>query len=266
MAQFTVEIDGQSHTVDLDAVPTSELQKSYVPKDFMEQEVTRRAKSMAKGMAPSLEDILKEDDHRNQALKILGVDPKKGSTPEDLAAKYQEWEAKHLNPLKEEATTYKEQVQSLRSKVLEKDIIQAAVEAGVRDEFLKSVRPGQSPLIVKMMTDLFDLDEESGQFLVKRADGNGFEYASKPSQDSPFKTIQEFFSEWAEDKANAGFLKDQRQRGPGIKEGGRGAIGVEDFQKMSGPQRAALYRENPEQYRNLMAQIQQANEAKLYNK
>lgn len=269
MAQFTVEIEGKSHTVDIqDAIPASEVQSKYVAKDFMESEVTRRAKSMAQGMVPTLDDLLKDDNHRTKALDILGVKPGKGDPkdpPVDLSEKFQEWEGKHLNPLKDQNKDLSTRVEALLGKVMERDIIQAAVEAGVRPEFLKPVREGASPLIVKMMSDLFGYDEDSGSFLVRGKDGS-WEYASRPSSDRPFKTIGEFFQEWSEDKANAGFLQDQRQRGPGHKEGGRGVVDLAAFKAMGGVQRAELRRTNPDQYTQFQTELQRENEAKLYNK
>jgi hypothetical protein len=221
-------VDGTEVEVELPEgyVAPEDIRSNYVPKSFMEKELARRANSMARSQ---LDAMFSDEAQRAELLTKLGVDPtaptKKGAVdPEAFAKARQEWEAKDLAPLRTKLEEMTGVVQRTREKALSADIVTAAQNAGFAPEFLKAPAKGVVAPVVAMFGSLFAHDADHDGFFVR--DGDSFAYSGKPTANQPYKTVAEWFEEFAGSKDAAPYLRKDAQNGPGFRPGSeRGAGG-----------------------------------------
>lgn len=216
------QADGTEIDVELPAgyVSPQEIAATHVPKDFMQSEIERRLRGKA-----DPDKLLTDEAFRAKALETWGVKPGKSEKPngEDVEKLFGEWGTKHLEPVKQALT----KAETRAKRALERDrdyqIVQAARDAGVKEQFLKAPGPKAKPLIVKMFEDEAGFSEEHDDWFAK--DGDGFAFSTQPTKDRPFRSIGEMVTEWSKDKANADWISDQRQRGAGLGTPGQGSAG-----------------------------------------
>lgn len=193
-------------------IAEDEVSKNYVSKDFMAAEIKRR---LAKKQQAAPDELLESEEFKQKALKAWGVEPEGRKKPdgEQLEKLYSDWEQKHLKPMREATEKQRQEIERLRTRDLFGQIVTGAAPF-VQDQLLQSPVPNQPPPVVHFLAPYFGYDEEHGGWFVK--DGEGFAYSSQPKAGAPYKTAAEFIAEWAKDKANANWVKDQRQRGANL--------------------------------------------------
>lgn len=220
-------------------IAESDVKEKYVPKEFMQSEIARRLKGKA-----DPDTLLQDETFRAKALETWGVKPdgQKKPSGEDVEKLYGQWEQKHVTPLKEQLAGHLQEVQSLRTRDLYGQLVSAAAPH-VNEQLLQSPVAGQAPPIVHLLAPYFGYDEEHKGWFVK--DGDGFAFAAKPEKGAPYKTAAEFLTEWAANKANAAWIKDQRQRGAAFQQAATGATAIKsraDFK--SDAEKSAFIREH----------------------
>jgi hypothetical protein len=213
----TVQVEGKPVEVEIDAVPTSEVSKSYMPKEVVEQIVKDRLAQFAKGHVKidGLDEAGKLALVKSLGIEVMEVDedgaPAKGNLGKQLEAAKNEWAQKELTPAVEEAKRYKAEVESLRQAKLTDAIIAAAAKAGVLPALLSGQRP---PIAALVGTDAFAFDEKTRSWYVKGE--NGFAISSSPTEGRPYKTADEFVAEWAKKPENKPFVGITTQGGANL--------------------------------------------------
>ena len=202
-------------------IAESDVQAKLAEKDaFLKTEIERRLRGKV-----DPEKLLQDETFRAKALETWGIKPEKPGKPsgEDVEKLYGQWEAKHVAPLKAQMAQFEAEVTELRTRDLYGQIVGAAAPL-VNEQLLQSPVPGQAPPIVHLLAPYFGYDPEHKAWFVK--DGDGFAFAAKPEKGAPYKTAAEFLGEWAQNKANAAWVKDQRQRGAGFQQAATGAATI----------------------------------------
>lgn len=209
-------------------ISEEQINDNYVPKGHHNAEMAKLRRE-AKGLV-SPDDVLEDEEFRERALGAWGIDPEgQGDAPrlteERVQAIREEAVRKRVKPLEEERDNLRTEVEGLRRQQLTSAILTAA-SGVVKEGLLKSPTKGAAPPIVNMLAPYFDYDPETGQWAVR--EGDGFRYSGEPSETEPYMGPEEFLASWADDEANADWVRDTRQRGPGAKDdretGGGGGV------------------------------------------
>jgi len=231
-----IQYDGKEVEVELpEGVLTSEeVAENFMRKETFMPEVDRRVKAQLKGLVKR-EDLLGDEAFLSEALGKQGkelFDPtktKKGKGALDdealaqrLAEAQEGWRKKELAPVMEKLTGTEKAVSKLRDRILDGQILQSALNAGVKEAFLKPPAEGTASPIVSMLRGTFGFDPEHDNYFVRKGEED-FEFSAKPDEGHPFKTVSEFITDWAGRKENADFVDVERKRGPGL--GGPGKAG-----------------------------------------
>lgn len=256
MARIKVQHEGKEIEVDLPEgyLSPAQVQEQYVPRSYMEQEISRKAKSRYTKL---VEEAKTDPAKKAELAKLLGIEPKqpgedKGDFTQRLKDAQASWERDNLEPLKTKLTEQGKRVERLTRNKLEGDIIAAAAEAGVKKEFLTPIAEGQPAPFVQFVMGNFGYSDEHDDHFVRR--GEEFEYAANPAGGRvPFKTVKEFITkDFVKLPYAKTYIEDQRQRGAGLGgAGGQGGQGNGVF----------LTREdarNPEKYRAAKAAAEKA--------
>lgn len=218
----TVQVEGKSVEVDIPGVvPEADVAAKYMPKDVVEQIVKDRLAQFAKGhiKVDDLDDAGKKALAERLGWKLEEVDadgePKIGKQLEQAKG---EWTERELKPLQEQVKTHRGEVETLRSGKLADSIVAVAAKAGVKTPLLTPLVAGEDPPIVAMLQRAFGFDEKSKRWFVKSADG--FAFSADPAKNGPYKSVDEFVTDWAKLPANKDFIGVTTQGGPGIGTGG----------------------------------------------
>lgn len=206
----TIEVNHEVEAEGVEVYTPDQRKQLFLPK----KDFARRAESLK---AKHRAELLQDDEFKTEALDSWGVKPggenNQGDLTERLAAERQKWEQQHLTPLQSELQKTTGRITNLLRGKLHADIVSAAAQVGIKDEFLKPVGPKKVPLIINMLEPFFAHDNESDSWLV--AEGDGFAFASKPSAEKTYKDVFEFVGEWGAE--NQSFLKETpRQNGPNV--------------------------------------------------
>ena len=209
----------------------------FMPTAKFQEELNRRGISIAtKAGYKKPEELTREEIMAVAAAKGVKLPAEPGAVaPGDAAAAIEAavnknrktWETAELTPLQTKLKEQEEENDRLMAQTLYSQIISAAAAVGVEDALLKPPTKNAQAPIVSMLADAFALDVDTKQFLVLSDDGEGFAFSDKPTEDHPYKDVAEFVKAWAEDKANAKFIRPG-QRGPnlqGVVAGGRAGVG-----------------------------------------
>lgn len=212
-----VTIDGVEREVEVGNLVdpgSDEFKTQYVLKAVHDHEMGRQRKEAAALKDPA--KLLEDDEFKGKALSAWGIDPsgKAKLTAEQLQEVRESVTKQQVTPLQEQLAKAKGAIDRLRRKELEGQILEAA-RGVVRDEFLTRPTPLARPLIVSMLEEQFGFDEESDGWAVKKAQGEGYEYAAKPEHGRPWMGPAEFLAGWAIKDPAKPFLRDQRQKIPG---------------------------------------------------
>jgi hypothetical protein len=210
MRTLTTTHNGQEITVELPegyATP-EEIQSQFVKKDFFESELQRRINS-AKTNTET--ELMKNEQFISKVLTTKGIqlDPTtgkvKGSDIDIEKVKTQFFE-ENVKPLQGKLET-------IRRKALESEIISAAAQAGVKEEFLKPVVAGTKPVIVQMVENAFGYDDEREIWAIK--EGESFKYSQSPTQQNPFAGSADLFKDLKNKPEFKGFFRETTQTGSG---------------------------------------------------
>jgi hypothetical protein len=225
----TVKVGDQDQEVEV-ALPegvtgytADEIREGFIPK----REFNRRTEKL---VGKKAEELLADEEFKGKALQTWGIDLNDQGqrvTGEELerAIKQREtdWTKNVLEPVKAEAERERQRVSNLLNKTLASQIVSAAKEAGVKEELLKAPRPGQPPMIVKALSDVFGFDEETDSFLaLDPEDPSEYMLTKTPSANRTYMDVSEFVQDFVE--SNPGFIGDapKVQTGPNAKQGNRG--------------------------------------------
>lgn len=211
----------------------------------------------------ALEAWRDDEDFRSQAVDALGIKPGGKPSGEEMQAAFKQWEQQHVAPLKTRLETAEGRVERLTRKDLHGQIVQHAAALGVKAAFLKPPVPGAPPPVVHILESAFGHDPQTDGWYVKA--GDGFAYSTNPTQDRPYKGVDEFLREWAQTDEAKELLEPRSRNGADYRgsSGGARTVSLADFEKMGDVDRAKLFRENPELYRELMQARTQEGYSKL---
>jgi hypothetical protein len=207
-------------------VAADSVSNDYVPKTFVELEIKRRASGMAK---KQIAELTSTPEKKAEFLKTLGIEPgapatgKAGDLQEQLKQAQAAWEREHLTPAQQKNEALSKRVQKLLGNKMERDILAAAAEIGIKKEFLQPLSPGAPAPFVEMVGKLFGFNEEHDDFFVRN--GEDWAYSANPAEAKvPYKTIGEYLTkDFIKTPQAKMFLTDDRQRGAGLQGAGRGS-------------------------------------------
>lgn len=203
-------------------VPEAELASNYVPKAVHNREFAKMRKQLEGLTDP--DSLVEDEEFKQTALAAWGIDPESGgeATQEqiqeavqaELERQRRRWEREHLQPVTEERDTLQERTSLLQQRDLERAILEAAQQAGVKKSLLKRPGSNMAPPIVAMHRDAFAFDPETKRWYQKADDGDGFAYGT-----GGYKTPVDYFEDWknADKNIESEFFEDTRQSGPGAK-------------------------------------------------
>ncbi len=219
----------------------SELDTTYVLRAVYNRD-TKKLREKSEGLVDA-DSLITDDEFKTSALEAWGitVDPETGKpTGEaDVAVKVREgveagiaqqrkrWETTELAPLTGRVDKSEAQNVVLMRRDLEREILQAANDAGVKEVYRKAPPTGGLPMIVAQLAPQFGYDEESSRWSLKSRESEGYVASTKATMEAPFKNPSELLGDWKEDKnLQSEYFEDQRQPGPGLNRpgGGKGAI------------------------------------------
>lgn len=232
-----VTVDGKEIEVPIPDgwLSPEQIAEGFMKKDTFTSEMDRRIQAAKKGLIKP-EDLLKDEEFLKKVLEAQGkelFDPEKSKgkgkqlDDEALAARLAEelevWRKKELDPVRTQLTERETTITGLRDRILDGQIVQAAINMGVKPAFLKPPSEGAQPPIVAMLRNTFGLNDDHDEFFVVK--GDGWEFSSKPDDGLPYKTVSEFMRDWAGKKENGDFVDANAQTGPGLGRPGDGGVG-----------------------------------------
>lgn len=228
----TVQVEGKSIEVDIPGVVAeADVAAKYMPKDVFEAELARRGTSIAEKQGYVNPKAL-DAAGKKALLEALGVKADGGAAEGELGKQIERakatWSETELRPVIEREAALKSEIEGARKERLYDAIITAAAKAGVLPALLESAG-GSKAAIVAMHEHRFGFDEKSRQWYQRGADGS-LAFASQPTADRPYKTVDEAIVDWAKLPTSKPFVGLLMQQGPGLQGGGRaaGAPGVVD--------------------------------------
>jgi hypothetical protein len=185
----------------------------------VDADFARRSTSVTKN---ALKAALQDDAFKGEALQTWGIDLEKIGKPSadvqeqireavDRAGK--EFRRTQLDPLQGKLEGLTKDLTSTRRRVLARDIVSQAREAGVHEYLLKAIGGGE-PAIVGMIESQFGFDGDTGNWYRKA--GESFAVSTKPTQERLYQDVGEYFTQLQGDKEFAAIFRDQRQKGPGV--------------------------------------------------
>lgn len=220
----TVTVGDQTHEVPLDALQLPEkyglygpdkAPEGYVTNDWMQAELTRRTQGMVKK-----ESLLEDDDFFKTAASKRGIQLDEGLKPvarldpEQVKQQRQQWEAEALRPVQQQLEQAVQAAANARQGLLLRDVMQAASDAGVKADRLKSLFGDGPSEFVKEIASRFRYDEERGAFFFNDAAGNPV-FAENPTPENPYAGPKKLIEQLrGQDKDNT-YFEDRRQRGSG---------------------------------------------------
>lgn len=211
MAKFKVQHEGKEIEIELDAVALSEVRENYVPKAHHDSEFAKLRKKMDKLVEP--DSLLESDEFKTKAVEKWGL---KGGLPAEQVNQLKStWEKQHLAPLQKQLETLTAEIQTGRKKDLWRQITDAAEAAGIKKVLRTAPAnlPNAPAPIVGMLEAYFGRDDERGNWFARN--GEQFAFAAKPTNESPYKGVSEFVTEFA--KASPDLLETAPpQKGAGL--------------------------------------------------
>lgn len=205
----------QQVSVPAEAVYSAVEGAGYVKPDKVAKDLARRVDTIIKNKGlRDPKELLTDDEFLAQAragfVKETEAGGAKDQLREALDKQAREINERDVKPLQTKLTAKEEREEVLLGRDLERQIVQAARDAGVQDRFLKS-RNGKPPLIVQQLSDMFAFDDDGREFFA--AKGEDF-VLSKKDGENTYQTVAEAIEEWAQDPANADLLDKTGQAGP----------------------------------------------------
>lgn len=229
--KFTVQAPatvkpGESFEVDIPAVPESDVNARYMPRDVFEGELARRAISIAEKQGfvnPKSLDAA----GKKALLEAIGV-KSEGGTSDDIGKQLERakatWAETELKPVLDRESSLKSELEGARKERLYDAIVTAAAKAGVLQSLLE-VSGGSKAAIVAMHEHKYAFDEKTRGWYRKGANTDQpFAFAMQPTADRPYKTVEEDIGEWSRLPTSKPFMGAATQQGPGFNAGGRTSV------------------------------------------
>lgn len=235
---ITFQVTGADGKATEVAVPASAVldavKDTHVPKDRIEADLNRRVQSVLKnGGYRKQEELLDDEEFAGKIAEKHGFT--KGAATNDgdaakqlkdaVARALADVDTKTVKPLTEKLAAKEKRENELLVRDRERQILQAAADAGIKKAMMKALAKGRAAPIVAMLEDTFEYDQESGEYYVSKGDGE-FVLSTSKDADQTYQTISEFVAGWAADPANADFVDPTGQKGAGVSGGGKGARGA----------------------------------------
>lgn len=232
--KLTVTAAGAQHEVEVDAATlpesaVSEVAKAHklVKSDTFTAELDRRVEGVIKNKGLRVPaELLEDATHVAAVLEKHGkVDAAQAATQltQRVETERRGWEEKVLKPVADENKSLKDTNSRLVTGMLHGAIL-AAAGPSIKKDYLTPVGASKVPYIVAAMEPAFGFDPQSGRHFVKTADGQGFEFsADQKKYGTPFMGVAEYVERFVTDPANARFVENTSQGGPGM--GGAGGAG-----------------------------------------
>jgi hypothetical protein len=235
--------DGKETEVSIpnDAVFRAVEGAGFVREDKIAKDLDRRVKSIIekKGLKDPKE-LMKDEEFLASVREAHGwipkpdgstVDPATGETvsrremqealnrqqkqlTDEAERKRQALLTQEVTPREEKLRAAAEREEILLAKDLQRQILLAAREAGVKVPFLTS-KNGRPAPIVQLLADQFAYDDETREFYSSDADGN-FLLSKNREGENTYETIMEYVLSWATDPANKDMIDTTGQGGPGV--------------------------------------------------
>lgn len=222
----TVQVEGKAVEVDIPGVISeADVAARYMPKDVFEAELSRRGTSIAESKGFINPKTLDEAGKR-KLLDTLGLevvtDGDSGAIGKQVETARKQWTETELAPVLTREAAGKSEIETLRRDRLTADIVASAAKAGV----LPSVLAGENPAILALVQQKsrFGFDEKSRRWYVQGP--NGPVFAASPTEQQPYKGVDEAVLEWVRDPVNKPFVGVTTQQGPGLQGGGAGGSAV----------------------------------------
>lgn len=210
-----VQHAGQEIEVELpDDFLTPDEARGRFTQEHLDRVITDRLARFGRSMR---KELLADEEFRTEALAAWQInvnpdDKKKGNgTPPEEAIQnaLKEFERTRLAPLEKEKATLASELESMREHQLHSDILSGATGIGFKKPYLKPLPGSQTPAVVAMVKAAFGYDPERKAWFAKSADGKSFAISMKPDPAAghPYKGVQEFFTELANDPEYRDYLE-----------------------------------------------------------
>lgn len=189
----TVEINGEEHEVEVEVDPdevgmlTKDEFKKRLSQEVAKVRKAERQKADGKYSLDELtsnEELLEELRERNPELFATedgDGDGTSGLTEEELERRLEKLRKKEVEPLKQELETYQTEAKRLRVEKLDREVVEAAGELGVRR--------GLIPLVKRFYRDQMDYSADHREWF--KRDGDGFEPSVDDDFDGDYVTVLE---------------------------------------------------------------------------
>lgn len=220
--------DGSTQEVELSSITLPEGHSVFdgksAPEGYVSQQVfDHKVKSFKDQVRRSLSV---DDEFRRSILEAAGVpmdDTGKYQAPKgndvDMDALKKSVIAEMVNPLKSSLEDKDKTISNLLESKKRSEILAAAIELGVREEFLKPLngKDGASAW-ENMVSNMYGYDPQANVFAVKA--GEGFAYNPSGTTENPYLTIAAHGEALKKDEAFSSFFKIEGQEGSDFRNDG----------------------------------------------
>jgi len=205
-------------------------------------------KRIAKAREKALDDAIENEEQRAQLIERLKPHlprPTTGSgkpSKEEVEQLARDIEEQKVKPVQTKLEKAMAQVDGMRKRMLDAELIRAASAAGVKPFLLKKIGEGDPP-VVAMFRSLFGLDEENDAWFVKK--GERFALSANAGQDGvgQFMGAEEYFRTLRTNAEHRDLFVDERQGGAGFQSAGTGGSRKDDLMKLPPEERLTRARE-----------------------
>lgn len=240
----------------------------FTPAADFQAELTRRVANVTKGLIKRDEAI--EDPEflgaiatkkRDELLKIMKIEP--GAGAPDIKAIRAELEVgvrkEFVTPLEARVAEQDSEIGDLKVAGLRGEVALAALEL--------NMEPENQDLVEMFVQKHAAYDPKARRHFIKKMNGEeGFEYSTDPKRGgNTHMGVAEFLAKLKKGGEKKTWFRDGTQPGAGFQAGDPNAeaMTLERFQKLTSTERTKFYQTNAAKYREFMAQIRDAGEAKL---
>lgn len=275
--EITVTIEGKQHTVPAPEgwMPEAEVKENFMPKDQFAQELEKRAKAKTKGLVKPddlltdeefLTRVVGHEENKNRIFALLGIKPGEGPKDVDVAELRRKietdvtarFEEQRVKPMQKQVESLETLVGLLRERDWRAEFITAAADIGLQDEMAEP--------LAAFFRKQFRFDEEADGWYKVGEDGE-LEINIRPEPNgSRYVTVAHVLTEHRRDGKHQTWFKPPTG-GAGY-QGGRGSgksrVTYDQFKAMSDVQRAQLRADDPDTWKQFMAQVEEEGSSKLF--
>lgn len=206
-------------------VSPQELKASYVSKDNVTSTIQKRVDRAKRDARTALAE---DDEFVREIMQKHGVPMSEDGTVDipDGAVSGQElqerirgqvelarqgWVKKDLDPLVKERDALSQGITSLRQKIMFSEIVEAARQAGVKDEMFRTLpgAPLSSAPVIQQTLHNFGFDPETNTVALRN--GQDYEFSTEKNPERPYAGPREFFDRLRENPDIASFWFNQKE-------------------------------------------------------